>query len=590
MIDGYAFINTQEQAAVVLDDVVSLTDMVRWGWTGYPELISDEPKGEGEKYDHVPTKHAEFVVRVRKGFKIGNYLYTLRSFKTDGDYRSSRYEVNYWESKSDTVTNPYAIDIITAALSAPIDVGTFTNVPYYGHYITDGGERVDYVSWVHLHKDPSLSFTTYEIAKLPGVGYKYPLSTFHVDKPEGEWPDIAYYAMPYFWGINLTVHLPNCEMGKDTCVRFRIGGETERVPYVDRNGFPRYHTKYTSTFLTFRGVIFPENIRRLPMPRFQPRTATDTISCHIMKRAEVKTFTEKLQSKDIYSKVKDTIYGDGAGTILSLKWFYGIRPAISTPQTRRITLGNVPLDVSTPVFAGEFLQLYMGGVFIGGKFGDYRDYTNVRIQIFIPLLGTVELDPSVVTGKTLHLLYTVNLTDGSAIVTLSTTTAGGSITKSEGWYECDNVVFTTSMTYGYEIPLNVNSIRAPSLMVGEIITKSVVGGVVGAIAGNIPGAVVGAATGAAAGVASGVQTSYSAGSLTPNSNVMGEFTPFITYIFNEDVSGDISNAVGRPSGKVVKVGAASGYLKAAMVYGTPSITMQHSDEIVNMLKEGIYIS
>lgn len=324
------------------------------------------------------------------------------------------------------------------------------------------------------------------------------------------------------------------------------------------------------------------------MPRFQPRTATDAISCHVMNRGEVKQFVEKLYTKDIYDKIKNMLYGDGAGNILSLKWFYGIRPALSTTQKRRITLGNVVLDISTPVFAGDFTQVYMGNVYVGGKFGDYRDYTNMRIQAYIPMVGIIDLDPSAVVGKSLHLIYTVNLTDGSAIVTLSTTAGGGSLTKTEGWYETDNIVFTTSITYGYEIPLNIDSIRSAALTVGEIAVKTVAGGAVGAIAGNIPGAVLGALAGATS--TTGVQTTYSSGSLTPNSNVMGDFTPKLIRTYNEDVSGDISLAMGRPSGRVVKVGSASGYLKAAEVFGTPSSIMQHSDEIVNMLKEGIRIS
>ena len=325
------------------------------------------------------------------------------------------------------------------------------------------------------------------------------------------------------------------------------------------------------------------------MPRFQPRTATDAISCYVMDRQSVKNFIDKLYTKDLYDKLKNVLYGDGAGNILSLKWFYGIRPAISTPQKRKITLGNVVLDISVPVFAGDFTQVYMGYVYVGGVYGDYRDYTNMHIQVYVPMVGMVDLDPSMVVGRNVHLIYTINLTDGSAIVTLSTTASNEDYSKQNGWYETDNIVFTTSITYGYEIPLNVESIRSASLMVGEVVAKAIVGGAVGAIAGNIPGAVLGAIGGAAT-AADGVQSTYSSGSLSPNSNVMGDFKPKLYRTFNEDASGELSGSVGRPSGKVVRVGDAGGYLKAAMVYGTPSSIMQHADEIVNMLKEGIHIS
>lgn len=324
------------------------------------------------------------------------------------------------------------------------------------------------------------------------------------------------------------------------------------------------------------------------MPRFQPRSATDAVSCYVMNRSEVKSFITKMYTKDIYDKVKAMLYGDGAGNLLSLKWFYGVRPAITTAQKRKITLGNVIFnDLSVPVFAGDFTQVYLGYGYVGRVFSDYRDYTNLRIQAYIPMVGLVDLEPTKVVGTFVHLFYTINLTDGSAVVTLSTSSSTPQ--KTNGWYEIDNIIFTTSITYGYEIPLNVESIRSPSLMVGEVISRTVAGGAVGAIAGNIPGAVLGAIGGAASSV-NQIESVYSVGSLTPNSNVMADFTPKIYRIFNDDASGDISDAVGRPSGKVVKVGDVSGYLKAAMVYGTPSTTMQHTDEIINMLKEGIYIS
>ena len=330
------------------------------------------------------------------------------------------------------------------------------------------------------------------------------------------------------------------------------------------------------------------------MPRYQPRTTTDSISCYVMTRALVKQFITDLYTTDTYEKVKQMLYGDGANNLLSLKWFYGVRPSITTPRSSRITLGNVVMDKSVaPVYSGDFVQVYMGYIRVPREYEDYRDYTNVRYQAYIPMLGVIDLDPAQVVGKHLHLLYTVNLTDGSAVVTLSVSNivvGNPMLPKVDGWYETQQIVFTSSITYGYEIPLTAESIRSPSLLVGEVVTKAIAGGVGGALVGNFVGAALGATAGAISAAASGVQSTYSAGALTANSNVMGDFTPKLIRTVTKDVSGDIAPAVGRPSGKVVRVGDASGYLKAAMVYGTPSSTMQHTDEIVDMLKEGIYIS
>lgn len=331
------------------------------------------------------------------------------------------------------------------------------------------------------------------------------------------------------------------------------------------------------------------------MPRYQPRTSTDSVSCYVMSRPMVKNFISNLYTTDVYEKVKQMLYGDGANNLLSLKWFYGVRPNLSTTRSSKITLGNVVMDGNVaPVYNGDFVQVYMGYITVTREFDDYRDFANVRYQAYVPMVGVVDLDPSQVVGKSLHLLYTVNLTDGSAVVTLavSNTVEGGKpvLPKTNGWYDTPQIVFTNSITYGYEIPLQVESIRTPALMVGEVVAGAITGGVAGALAGNIPGAVLGAVGGAVATGSSGTQNSYSVGSLTANSNVMGDFTPKLIRTVSKDASGYITPAVGLPSGKVVKVADASGYLKAAMVYGTPSSTMQHTDEIVDMLKEGIYIS
>lgn len=591
MIDGYAFIDGQPQACIVLDEPLTKRDIVERGWASYPARILTDPSTQGfEGPVFVNEKEAEKAVSSGIAFKIGKWFYALNH---NTPTRASKFEQPYWTENGST--DNYLIGLISAALSAPTIDHECT--PYRFFWRTGGGERVDAVAWdydvVHGKHDDALDWgVVIERSLLPGVGYGYAVeTTTYVDPPydgENAWPaSVATSTVsPYF---DITINFPNCELGPNTCVTFRLEEKSKKVPSAALPG-ALLARKLTSCNLTKHTVYFPKKIRRLPMPRFQPRTSTDAVSCYVMSRQSVKDFVNKLYTKDIYDKVKSMLYGDGAGNILSLKWFYGIRPAISTPQTRRITLGNYVFDISVPVFAGDFTQVYMGSALVGKVFSDYRDYTNVRIRVFVPMVGMIDLDPSMVMGKTVHLLYTINLTDGSAVVTLSTTETSGPIAKENGWYETDNVIFTTSITYGYEIPLNVDSIRSASLTVGEIVTKAVVGGGVGAIAGNIPGAVLGAIGGAASAALDNTAGSYSSGSLTPNSNVMGDFKPKLYRIYNEDVSGNISALVGRPSGKVVRVGEASGYLKAAMVYGTPSSTMQHADEIVNILKEGIYIS
>ena len=88
----------------------------------------------------------------------------------------------------------------------------------------------------------------------------------------------------------------------------------------------------------------------------------------------------------------------------------------------------------------------------------------------------------------------------------------------------------------------------------------------------------------------GSTPSYTAGSLTPNTSVAGDFEPKLVLYDREEISTSSTNAAtGKPSAETLKVGEASGYLKARVVYNGSSLPTRHAGEIVQMLTEGVYL-
>lgn len=598
--DGYAFVKGfnvnryNDEAVAVVKDRITKEQLIEWGW--YRRIKATEVMirylREGREFEYV---------------KDGVYSYYRLDTAKVG--RNCPYFKTYWLSSG--VTDPSLVNFIDLMRSAPL--GDAAKEVCDAYFTTEDGQQYTTNIWAFpLNRNP-ITFVP-KNTPIPGIDFQYGVvkSGFRIEPfgfpdgyfrkygakvyeqweynpPDGDRIGIRNHPGPYRFFVVL---FNNCEVAP-LCVAFKyvITSDTPKLTRPDPVGH------FTSASIHPFSIEIPTEVRRLAMGRFQPRTKTETISCHVMTWPMVKSLINNLYTTDVYEKIKQTLYGDGANNLLSLKWFYGVRSSVSATRQAKVTLGNVVLnDVVTPVHNGDFVQVYMGYVNVPREYGDYRDYTNVQYHAYIPMVGDIDLDPSQVVGKDLHLLYTVNLTDGSAIVTLaiSNLMSGGKpiLPQTDGWYDTPQIVFTSSITYGYEIPLKAESIQDPSLRVGEVVAKAVIGGVGGAIAGGIPGAAIGAVGGAVSGVASGagVQNTYSVGSLTPNSNILGDFTPKLKRTITKDVSGDISAVVGYPCGKVVKVGDASGYLKAAMVYGTPSTTMQHTDEIVNMLKEGIFIS
>lgn len=298
------------------------------------------------------------------------------------------------------------------------------------------------------------------------------------------------------------------------------------------------------------------------MARFNPRTATSTIGCYIMSKADVGEFLDELWTGDIIDTFQRGVYGDGADAILGLKWFYGIQDQLTTAGTSYITLGNLGFTgiPKQQVARYEFVGFDAGSVVVPQYYGDFRDWTATTYRAYLPFVGLIDLQPKDVVGKTLYLVYVINITDGSASCVLSTTPNSPSGT---------GTIFTTSCSWGYDIPVRAE-------MMTDLISRTA------RIAAQGYSPVLGAITGG--------DSSYSSGELSPNSNVMGDFQPKIIIDRKGDVSGSAFDAAeGQPSGATMTVGSASGYLKVSTVYNAGTLPARHADEIVALLQEGIYI-
>ena len=303
------------------------------------------------------------------------------------------------------------------------------------------------------------------------------------------------------------------------------------------------------------------------MVRFNPRTATSTVGCYILTKQKLLLFLRDLWNTSAIEAIQTAFIGDGSNALLGVRWYYGIKDLIEyTANDAYITLGNVPFNGSgadrpgkVPVAKNEFVTFDAGSVVVPQYYGDYRDWTATTYQIYLPFIGLQELDPRNVVGKTLYLKYMINISDGSAVCQLSTTPSSP---------DGSGTIFSASCSWGYDIPVRVDPIMDAMTRTLRTMTNPIPGGreVVGE-----PG-------------------SYSAGELSPNSNIMGDFNPKVIVHRKGDVSGAAFNvAEGQPSGATMTVGSASGYLKVSTVYNAGTLPARHADEIVSLLQEGIYI-
>lgn len=312
---------------------------------------------------------------------------------------------------------------------------------------------------------------------------------------------------------------------------------------------------YQTEFIKMLGSDNQED----PMARYNPRIATSNVGAYVLTKENVRDFLKNLWTTDVIDSIRQTLVGDGSNAVLGLQWFYGLADKINTAGTpSKINVGNVSFNsvTSVPVATDEFVEFDFGSVAVPRVFGDYHDFSAIAYRAYLPFVGAIDLDPRDVVGATLYLKYRINITDGSAVAQLST---------SPNSPDSSGLIFSTSCVWGYDIPIRVDPGRSPLLATLRTLGASQY------FDGSTP--------------------SYSAGSLTPNTSVAGDFEAKLILYRRDEITNPaaVQTAVGKPSAASLTVGEATGYLKAHVVYNASSLPTRHAGEIIGLLQEGIYI-
>lgn len=130
---------------------------------------------------------------------------------------------------------------------------------------------------------------------------------------------------------------------------------------------------------------------------------------------------------------------DPASIVMSIK-LLPYFPSIDSNNLQITNLGGFALD--SPITcrqAHSYTSYDAGSIDIDGYFDCFLDYTNTRIQLFLPFLGDVELSPSDVMNKTLNLR--ANFDNMSGMVVYMLTDENG------------NIIGSWSATCAVDIPI-----------------------------------------------------------------------------------------------------------------------------------------
>lgn len=108
-------------------------------------------------------------------------------------------------------------------------------------------------------------------------------------------------------------------------------------------------------------------------------------------------------------------YVDTAQYMVSLRKMYF---QIETSIAENICLGPYNTEIECPVIGTDIITLNMGSIAIAGKYQNVMDYKNTDMQIYLPFIGFMDLEPSDFMDKAISLKYEVNVINGDAVAVL----------------------------------------------------------------------------------------------------------------------------------------------------------------------------
>lgn len=245
-----------------------------------------------------------------------------------------------------------------------------------------------------------------------------------------------------------------------------------------------------------------------------------------------------------------------------------------------IVVGSIDSGVPAPVVTSQYTNLDCGEIDLDEYFGNVFDYAPYTIlQLYLPFIGIVELDPAYCMRSTISIFYTVDVFTGACVAKVGC--------KRDGYDICV-YEFTGSCSVEYPVSYHSYSSIVSSILSGAI---SATAGAVGTyISGNPVPAVYGAANAVHQGLSGRSEIRHS-GSFAGSHGAMGIRKPYL--IISRpllELADNFPYFDGYPANQTVTVSSCSGYIKAKECHlNVPNAYKSELDELDALFKSGVLI-
>ena len=306
------------------------------------------------------------------------------------------------------------------------------------------------------------------------------------------------------------------------------------------------------------------------IPSLPTASAIDTgfVSLFNPTLAQVKDLSDFMWTNTLFdvNNLKK-IFADPMDCILG---FNMVPVDVPSGSPASVTVGNIVTTVSMNIATSQWVEKDCGSINVDQWLGNYMDYSpDSHYSVYLPYIGIRELSTDDLVGKTIKLVYHVDVLSCSCIAFL----------------KCgDSVLYEFAGQCGYSIPVTNNDFTQ---MIANICRLAI--GVGGAVAGGGMSAQgVGNMVDAVMGLKPQVHRSGSVGGST---GLMGGQTPFLIMELPNICKPEKQyHYLGYPSFVTKKLSDLSGFasFESVILSGIPC-TDEERQIILAMCREGIYL-
>ena len=284
--------------------------------------------------------------------------------------------------------------------------------------------------------------------------------------------------------------------------------------------------------------------------------------------AEVQQFGGWLWSDSII----DSIRRQFASPIDGVIGFMSLYATPITGERKTIKAGYLSSPVSAKEVTNQYITIDCGNVEVPEYYHTAIDYTRSHVSIYLPFIGIIPLDASVVTGSTLNVTYRIDVLTGACLAQIK-------VIKRNS----DAVMYTFTGNCAVQLPLTAGTYTG---LIGTL--TSLCSGAISAMSGNMIG--VGASLmGMARSMGTNVQKS---GALASNAGALGIRIPYLILTHPTAYDAFIYNQVyGYPTNIYQRLSDLGGFVRVKDIHlDTISCTRQELQMIYDRLHEGVILT